>query len=957
MIIKGDSDKRTFSAWFVPAFLLLALAITLVTSGVIGTSDKTGSDVGVIYCDAEIVEVEYFISNGSQFENGQTQNSHKAHTGQNASLTNADNPIGMKFNIPYPEAGDAYRIRVWRYAQDGSPGYIAVRSSDGVLLNESSNQHIQYDKNWWFQLEMTFAIPEDTTLQAVEVFVENRGDQNIYFDDFEIEKLQASKSKASSTFFNKIIQLLIEPQAQEQLNRLRENAQLAGVFIRDENSWVKAAIRKREINQKISVRYKGDWLDHILGGQPSYRIECKSDETWYGLQSFSIQHPKTRGYLREWVYHDLLRQVDVLSPRYDFIHVKVNNDPSKVYAIEEHFTKYLVENQKRREGPIIKLSEDHYWEGMARHFKANKGLAPPSNKERALWTSNIEAFKAKRTYKDTTLRKQFQIAQNLVYQYKYELAPVDEIFDLDKLAKFMAVSELCLANHSLTWHNQRFYYNPVIGLLEPVGFDCSVLGDEVGAFTKNLYAQQVYLNPPYSTEPINRIFYDKKFLELFFFYLDEYSQSEFIQSYLATRKREIDKRVSVLQKSKKDYKYNKVELVDRARKIQIELQPFAGALRVFSHKSKDDSVMLEFHNNHNLPLEVSLTNDKNASGFLVVPQRRDVVPTYIQMTVPNYVRYVYSRLPGDVAWHKTEFSPWSSPKNESPRGKMLGTSSLNDTALLFVSNQDVTIKSGTHRIDHPIIIPKGFKLRILPGTELHFVNEGKLISQSPVLALGTEDLPIIISSDGSAGSVAILQSADESYLNHVIFDQQNTMSYEGWTLTGAVTFFESDVIIDRCKFINNVCEDALNIIRSNFTISNVEFVNIHSDAFDADFCTGSLSFASFLNTGNDAIDFSTSIVDIDNCTMNKIGDKAISAGEQATIKAHKIAVEDANIAFASKDRSMLDLSDVSIKNCRKGFTAYQKKPEFGPATIKVKQFTEEGTSNLFLIEENSVLVQ
>ena len=183
------------------------------------------------------------------------------------------------------------------------------------------------------------------------------------------------------------------------------------------------------------------------------------------------------------------------------------------------------------------------------------------------------------------------------------------------------------------------------------------------------------------------------------------------------------------------------------------------------------------------------------------------------------------------------------------------------------------------------------------------------------------------------------------------------MSFKGWKLTGAVTFYESDVDISQCKFINNTCEDGLNIVRSTFQVNRSEFNNIYSDAFDADFCEGELLNSSFRNTGNDAIDFSTSVINVRHCQMHVIGDKAISAGEQATINATDIEVSDANIAFASKDRSVLNLQNVSITNCEKGFTAYQKKPEFGPATIQVRGYTEKNIKNLFLIEEGSKLIK
>ena len=956
MIIKGKKDRSSFPVWIIFSLLLAALFFALMTTST-GSKWSSERDTPNIFCDAEIREGQLFISGEREFLNGETQSGDQARSGKHSSLTNANQRQGMQYELSYPDSGRVYRVSVWRYAQDGKDGFLVVRSRDGETINVSTNTHTTYDKNWWFKLELTFAVPSDTLINTIDILVENRGDQNIYFDDLEIIEISGgSGSPVKHSYFNKNIHLIIEPAAQDRLNRMRENAQTTGVFIQGEDSEVPAAIRGKETNQEISLRYKGDWLDHILGGQPSYRVNCKSAETWNGLQSFSIQHPKTRGYLREWIYHDLLNYVDVLSPRYDFLEVQINDQSPKVYALEEHFTKYLVESQKRREGPIIKLSEDHYWEGMARHFDVNKGLAPASNKERALWTSRIEAFKAKRTYSDTTLRAQFQIAQNLILQFKYGLKSTSEIFDIDKLAKFMAISEVCLAHHSLTWHNQRFYYNPVIGLLEPIGFDCSVLGDAIGAFTKPLYAQGVYTKPPYSSEPIHSIFKDRDFLIKYFNYLDVYSKPDFIDTYLALRDREIKKRSTYLDKSKAGYSYDRAELIDRAKKIQIELKPYENAVNTYAIGSEGDSIQVEIANTHSLPVEVTWNKRNTANTILVLPQRTDRLPSYTNLSIPSFINTLYYRLPGQDEWLPSTITPVATPKNESPRGMLFSENGLADTSLFRVENNKATIKPGFHEIRKNIVIPEGYVLHILPGTSMHFLGEGKLISQSPLIAKGSQELPITISGDGNNGSITVLQAESPSELQFVTFENQNTLKYEGWNLTGAVTFYESDVHINRCRFMNNRCEDALNIIRADFDIRHSEFINTYSDAFDADFCTGKLTHSVFINTANDAVDFSTSQVYIEDCIMKQIGDKAISAGEQATISAKNIEVEQANIAFASKDKSLLELTDVSIKSCKKGFTAYQKKPEFGPATIKVKRYTEEDVDNLFLIEENSKLI-
>ena len=101
-------------------------------------------------------------------------------------------------------------------------------------------------------------------------------------------------------------------------------------------------------------------------------------------------------------------------------------------------------------------------------------------------------------------------------------------------------------------------------------------------------------------------------------------------------------------------------------------------------------------------------------------------------------------------------------------------------------------------------------------------------------------------------------------MEHVVFKNLNTLDYKGWTLTGAVNFYESDVNITNTLFYRNQCEDALNIIRSEFILDNSSFEYIYGDAFDSDFSNGSLLNTEFKNIGNDAIDFSGSTIHIEN---------------------------------------------------------------------------------------------
>jgi len=304
-----------------------------------------------------------------------------------------------------------------------------------------------------------------------------------------------------------------------------------------------------------------------------------------------------------------------------------------------------------------------------------------------------------------------------------------------------------------------------------------------------------------------------------------------------------------------------------------------------------------------------------------------------------------------------QINSYSYPEETAPRQEM-GRGNINlFPELIEDSLFNVVIKSGVHEITKPLIIPSSKQLIINSGTELNFSGEGFLLSYSPVHLNGDIKQPIIIrSKDGRGGSFTVIQSDKRSSLRHVVFDGQNTMVYGKWNLTGAVNFYESDVDLVGIIFRNNTCEDALNIIRSEFQMEQCSFFNTYGDAFDADFCKGTVNRSFFSASGNDAMDFSGSIITIENTQVHGAGDKGVSSGERSNINLVDVEIEDAVIGVASKDRSVLNAKYITIKNCQTAFAAFQKKPEYGPSTIELKNYKLIDIKRAFLIEDNSSLI-
>ena len=76
------------------------------------------------------------------------------------------------------------------------------------------------------------------------------------------------------------------------------------------------------------------------------------------------------------------------------------------------------------------------------------------------------------------------------------------------------------------------------------------------------------------------------------------------------------------------------------------------------------------------------------------------------------------------------------------------------------------------------------------------------------------------------------------------------------------------------------------------------------------------------------------------------GDKAISVGERSRLYAKNINISDSYVGVASKDFSSVVIQNLEIKNVPYCLAAYQKKPEYGPASIVAEDSILSCQSNL-----------
>ena len=661
----------------------------------------------------------------------------------------------------------------------------------------------------------------------------------------------------------------------------RRQAIQEGYLFASDDDWIPAKIRYKNQTYRIDMRLKGDCIDHWEQEEAwSFKIKVKDDKTLFGMKKFAIQHPWTRNYLVEWFFHKMLHHNGLIALRYDFIEVAINGKLQPIYAIEENFEKRLLEHNQKREGVILSFDTDYLWYDHLWHNRAQKYIP--------LLDSAIDAYQMKKIKSDKTLYDQFNTGKNLFEKFRQQRLSVAQVFDQDKLARFFAILDLTGCNHSAHLTNMKFYYNPVTSLLEPIGYD-----------NENL----VSLNSPYDlcgviqewkpnlsqesgrTDWIRSLFSDREFFEHYITVMEEFSQKEFLDNFFAAISNEYHQKLKILHKSYPWYFFEgKSTLYENQQYIRGLLAP-AKAVDCYlnQYSPANNQLTLTLRNIHFLPIEVLniSTNDSLAARPLqetILQQRSETEPVcyqQIKFDLPQDCNWTDStidllklayRIPGSDKIGYESIYPWPAEDRKFLEKDFIrAEANIRDFEFISIDdeNKNIYFNKGDFELSKSLIIPKGYTVFCYPGTSLNLSRSAKILSYSPLVFIGSPEEPVLIKSDDKTGQgLVVIKASQESQLEYVVFENLTNPAQNGWRLTGAVTFYESPVNISSCRFLSSRSEDGLNIIRSEFSIADSFFKHSASDSLDADFCKGTITNLSFVDSANDAIDVSGSVIEL-----------------------------------------------------------------------------------------------
>ena len=737
----------------------------------------------------------------------------------------------------------------------------------------------------------------------------------------------------------------------EKIRFFRERALTRGRIFEIDQEEVPARINYNGNSYRVDISLTGLLPAHIRHpNQWSLAVNVKDGETIMGMKRFALLFTQSRGYLTDWIATKLLKAKDVIGIRNDFVRVVINGKNNGIYYLEERYDKRLIENNQFREGIIFQFNEVDF---------------------------GIELYGEKTIMEIPELAEQLAKLKKLWYLFLNDKIAPEEIFDLKKMASIFVVSDLINGKHAYFLMNMRLYFNPHTSLIEPIGREWGYFRNETYSepsfsISKADTPEQVALNESaILTSIVSSVIFQEEYLRQ----MQQYTNRNYLDSIINVNKAELESLLSKIYLQNPFYKFPIDLLYKNKNLLRGKLSPNSPFIEASFVSLKDESLMIKFHNLLELPVEI---HGVSYNGKLLRKLNRVIVDPFSpsrnaeisanfifdpQADIKNFsvdsLEVSYSVL-GINNKKKAIVFPkeilLSDATGINPTKKV-----PNYTKFAFLEEDKgdghLIFKKGKCEIREDLIIPEGYIISANPGCEIDLLNSSKIISYSPFRMFGEPDNLITILSSDSTGQGIVVFNCDEfSEFSHVNFINLSNIDEDGWDLTGAITFYEAPVNFNYCTFKNNLRgDDFINIIRSDFNITNTLFEGSFADAVDADFCTGFISDVVFKNPGNDAIDVSGTKISVKKVKILNPGDKGLSGGENSHLICEDILVEGGEIAVASKDNSIIEIDRIHVSSSKLAFCAYQKKSEYGPGKIIVRNATSEHVQTEYLIELSSTL--
>ena len=256
------------------------------------------------------------------------------------------NPFGLSYTFKNLKKGQRIFISVLEKT-NFSKGRFKLVDQDKKFLSITLNRDLTADKGWNL-VTVSCLLKKD--YNSIRFYIHNPKEKPSYYDNLKISLIPESEKRKIP---NEHIDIHLKDKDLKKLEKLREEALKCGVIGEAQKKYFKGNMTYRDEIIPIKIRLKGDWIDHLESNKWSFRIKIDAGFDFKGIRKFSIQHPTTRSFLKEWLFHKIFKDENILTPKYEFISASINNENLGIYAFEEHFDEKLISAYGFHNTPIL----------------------------------------------------------------------------------------------------------------------------------------------------------------------------------------------------------------------------------------------------------------------------------------------------------------------------------------------------------------------------------------------------------------------------------------------------------------------------------------------------------------------------------------------------------------------------------------------------------------------------
>ena len=676
---------------------------------------------------------------------------------------------------------------------------------------------------------------------------------------------------------------------------------------------------------KAKMRIKGVRPIHWQNKRTSsYKIDLIGNNRLWGMEEFSVQKPITKNYAYEFLFHKLLKRTNNLYLKYFPINLYFNDENRRVYAVEESFSKELLERQKKRNGPIFSLNED-----IGEHYP----------------NVNYELYSSK--YWIDQYPELSKSAFSILNQVKdNEDIIIENYFDIDRWASYFAVIDMMGAYHGSLSKSIRLYFNPTTSKFEPIGYDAHLGAGNFSNFILTDLLQENRSNCIYICDEKSWYFkffklkngeLNSKFLEKYIYYLNLYSTESFINEFLKEIQNELDefnlaiysensKADKITWKGLGPYLYDDQILYRRAKLIKKRIN----SINFDNYKISLKNNKLIFKDNYsNFPVKIiaKKCNDKinkkfYLAGNMIIDWKNGCKEIFIGTNESK--PYVLSE---DITMSKKTILNITKDFENLINHSSVDMISQNE----FEISKNLDLTKNTYTAKNQNFLIKN-------NVQLQLKNGAILFIQGNIKFEGSSDNKILIKSDGS-GSI-IFENNDVT-IKHTNIENLGYPILDQYILHGGLNFIKANVVLENILVKNSKGEDAINLISSSSLLKNISLENIQSDAIDIDF--GSLKFNKIicLDIRNDCLDISGAKTKGTQLTIDKSYDKGLSIGENSSVNIKDLVMKNSRLGVAVKDGSIAYLENFESVNNDYDIALFNKKKEYEIPNLEIKNFSKK----------------